>query len=73
MTALFDPFGANHDATGVTTGLFLTRALVVAHGGHLGAEGEERSTVLFARLPRQNEVDPEPTGPEATENEGEHT
>lgn len=71
MRALFDPFGANHDATGVTTGLFLTRALVVAHGGHLGAEGEERSTVLFARLPRGDEVDLEPSGLEATEKEGE--
>lgn len=70
MRALFDPFGANHDATGVTTGLFLTRALVVAHGGYLGAEGEEASTVLYARLPRRTADDAGPTGPGATDDEG---
>jgi signal transduction histidine kinase len=52
MEALFDPFGTNDDATGVTVGLYLARALVVAHGGFLGAEGDEVSTVLLARLPR---------------------
>lgn len=70
MKALFDPFGANHDATGVTTGLFLTRALVVAHGGYLGAEGDEASTVLYARLPRTSD-DAGPEGPDVN-HEGEH-
>lgn len=70
MKALFDPFGANHDATGVTTGLFLTRALVVAHGGYLGAEGEEASTVLYARLPRTPD-DAGPEGPGGNHQEGE--
>jgi len=52
LRALFDPFGTNDDSTGVTIGLYLARALVVAHGGFLGAEGDENQTVLLARLPR---------------------
>lgn len=60
LRALFDPFDANDDTTGVTDGLYLARALVVAHGGFLGAEGDEDGTVLFARLPR--EPDREPPG-----------
>lgn len=64
IQALFDPFGgANDDATGVTIGLYMARALTVAHGGFLGAEGDAQSTVLFARLPREPAVDPEPPGP----------
>ena len=53
IKALFDPFGANDDATGVTMGLYMARALTVAHGGFLGAEGDDESTVLLARLPRE--------------------
>jgi signal transduction histidine kinase len=63
LKAMFDPFGTNDDATGVTIGLYLARALVVAHGGFLGAEGDEQSTVLLARLPRDPAVGPEPPGP----------
>jgi signal transduction histidine kinase len=63
LKALFDPFGTNDDTTGVTIGLYLARALTVAHGGYLGAEGDERRTVLLARLPREPAVDPEPEGP----------
>lgn len=62
LRALFDPFDANDDTTGVTDGLYLARALTVAHGGFLGAEGDDRDTVLFARLPRGPATDPEPTG-----------
>jgi signal transduction histidine kinase len=67
LKALFDPFGTNDDTTGVTIGLYLARALVVAHGGFLGAEGDDQSTVLLARLPRdpsteQPALDPEPPG-----------
>ena len=61
LRALFDPFDANDDATGVTDGLYLARALTVAHGGFLGAEGDDTTTVLLARLPREP-VDPEPEG-----------
>lgn len=63
LRAMFDPFDANDDTTGVTDGLFLARALVVAHRGVLGAEGDEDGTVLTARLPRGPAVDPEPPGP----------
>lgn len=63
IKALFDPFGTNDDATGVTIGLYLARALTVAHGGILGAEGDDQTTVLYARLPRDTAVGPEPPGP----------
>jgi len=62
IKALFDPFGANDDATGVTIGLYLARALTVAHGGFLGAEGDDKSTVLLARLPRGESPGPVPPG-----------
>jgi signal transduction histidine kinase len=62
IKALFDPFGTNDDATGVTIGLYLARALTVAHGGILGAEGDDQTTVLYARLPREPAVGPEPPG-----------
>jgi signal transduction histidine kinase len=63
IQALIDPFGTNDDATGVTIGLYMARALTVAHGGFLGAEGDDQSTVLLARLPREPAADPEPPGP----------
>jgi signal transduction histidine kinase len=63
LKALFDPFGSNDDATGVTFGLYLARALTVAHGGILGAEGDHRRTVLLARLPRDPAASQEPAGP----------
>ena len=52
LKALFDPFGSNEDNTGVTLGLYLARALTVAHGGVLGAEGDDDITVLYTRIPR---------------------
>jgi len=64
IKALIDPFDTNDDATGVTIGLYMARALTVAHGGFLGAEGDAQSTVLLARLPRETAADPEPSGPE---------
>jgi len=53
LKAMFDPFGSNDDTTGVTLGLYLARALTVAHGGLLGAEGDEDTTVLYTRVPRR--------------------
>jgi signal transduction histidine kinase len=70
LKALFDPFGTNDDTTGVTIGLYLARALTVAHGGFLGAEGDEQQTVLLARLPREPAVEPEPEGPGPTGDKG---
>lgn len=52
LKALFDPFGTNDDTTGVTMGLYLARALTVAHGGLIGAEGDDSTTVLYTRIPR---------------------
>ncbi|MET0999152.1 MAG: HAMP domain-containing sensor histidine kinase [Marmoricola sp.] len=69
VQALFDPFDANDDATGVTIGLYMARALTVAHGGFIGAEGDDRSTVLLARLPRDPPAGPEPAGPGASRDE----
>ena len=63
IQALLDPFDTNDDATGVTIGLYMARALTVAHGGFIGAEGDDHSTVLLARLPREPPADPEPPGP----------
>ena len=70
LKALFDPFDTNDDATGVTIGLYLARALVVAHGGILGAEGDDQGTVLLARLPREPSLDPEPSGPRPSGDQG---
>jgi signal transduction histidine kinase len=70
IKALFDPFGTNDDTTGVTIGLYLARALVVAHGGFLGAEGDDQTTVLFARLPHVSAADPEPAGPGSSGDKG---
>ena len=53
LQVLMDPFGSDNDnTTGVTTGLYAARALAVAHGGIIGAEGDEDRTVLLVRLPR---------------------
>ncbi len=71
IKALFDPFDANDDSTGVTMGLYTARALVVAHGGILGAEGDDQCTVLLARLPRDPETASAATGPGAIGEEGE--
>jgi len=58
IQALFDPFGANDDTTGVTLGLYVARALTVAHGGILGAEGEGDTTVFLVRLPKEPPTTP---------------
>jgi signal transduction histidine kinase len=73
LRALFDPFGANDDATGVTIGLYMARALTVVHGGILGAEGDDDSTVLLARLPREPAVGPEVPEPRPAEDKGGNT
>jgi signal transduction histidine kinase len=70
LKALFDPFDANDDSTGVTIGLYLARALVVAHGGILGAEGDDQRTVLLARLPITPPEDPAPVGVGPSDDKG---
>ncbi len=53
LQALFEPFDLNDDDTGVTIGLYLARALTVAHGGTLGVDQDEESAVLWVRVPRR--------------------
>lgn len=52
LQALFEPFALDDDGAGVTIGLYLARALAVSLGGSVGAEQDDRSTVLWVRLPR---------------------
>src|SRR5690349_16076664 len=70
LKALFDPFGSNDDTTGVTMGLYLARALTVAHGGLLGAEGDEDTTVLYARVPREPAAAPGADRPRGDRKQG---
>jgi signal transduction histidine kinase len=51
LQALFDPFDLNDDATGITIGLYLARALTVAHGGTVGVEQDDDGAVLWVRVP----------------------
>jgi len=51
LQALFEPFDLNDDGTGVTIGLYLARALVIAHAGTLGADQDDERAVLWVRLP----------------------
>lgn len=53
LQALFEPFDVNDDATGVTIGLYLARALVVAHGGTLGLEQDDDGSALWVRVPQR--------------------
>lgn len=51
LRALFEPFDTNDDGTGVTIGLYLARALTVAHGGTVGVDQDEEGAVLWVRIP----------------------
>lgn len=51
LHALFEPFDRNDDASGVSTGLYLARALSVALGGTVGLEQDPERAVLWLRLP----------------------
>lgn len=52
LQALLEPFDLNDDGTGVTIGLYLARALTVAHGGTIGVDQVGSETVLWVRVPR---------------------
>ncbi|WP_162599707.1 sensor histidine kinase [Nocardioides solisilvae] len=70
LQALFEPFDLNDDATGVTIGLYLARALTVVHAGTLGVEQDDEHAVLWVRVPRADRrapTDP-PTDPPTEEN-----
>lgn len=51
LQALFDPFDTNADDTGITIGLYLARALVVAHRGMVGVEQDDERGIFWMRLP----------------------
>lgn len=51
LRVLFEPFDLNDDHTGITIGLYLARALAVAHGGSVGVEQDEESTRFWVRVP----------------------
>jgi signal transduction histidine kinase len=53
LQALFEPFDTNDDDTGVTIGLYLARALTVAHGGTVGVDQDEHGAALWVRIPRR--------------------
>lgn len=67
LQALFEPFDVNDDATGVTIGLYLARALTVAHGGTIGAEQDDAGAALWVRVPvRSTPTTPLTTGTKET-------
>jgi signal transduction histidine kinase len=51
LRALFEPFDLNSDGTGVTIGLYLARALTVAHGGTLGVDQDEHQATFWVKIP----------------------
>jgi K+-sensing histidine kinase KdpD len=53
LQALFEPFDLNDDDTGVTIGLYLARALTVAHGGTVGVDQDYDGAVLWVRIPHR--------------------
>lgn len=56
LEALFEPFGDenhNSDGTGVTMGLYLARALLVAHGGSIGVEQDASGLTFWVRVPHR--------------------
>ena len=53
LQALLEPFHLNHDSTGVTLGLYLARALSIAHGGTIGVEQDDRTARFWVRIPSQ--------------------
>jgi signal transduction histidine kinase len=51
--ALFDPFErASQRTGGVGLGLYITREIVLAHGGEIGFTSDEQKTRFHVRLPR---------------------
>ena len=53
LQALFEPFESSDDTTCVTIGLYLARALTVAHGGTLGVDQDDDGAVFWVRVPHQ--------------------
>jgi len=51
LRALFEPFDGNGEDSGVAIGLYLARALTVAHGGTVGVDQDDRGTEIWVRIP----------------------
>ncbi|GAB2885461.1 sensor histidine kinase [Nocardioides pacificus] len=66
LQALFEPFDLNDDGTGITIGLYLARALTVAHGGTVGVDQDEDGAVLWVRVPCSDEGATDRRRPEST-------
>lgn len=69
LRALFEPFDLNDDDTGVTIGLYLARALTVAHGGTVGVDQDDHGAVLWVRIPLRPTVGTPDRAPGPTEEE----
>ncbi len=51
LQAMFEPFEYDQLTSGVSIGLYLARALTVAHGGTLGIDQDDEHAVLWVRVP----------------------
>lgn len=56
LTALFEPFEFDQLSTGTSIGLYLARALTVAHGGTIGIEQDGQRASLWVRVPLRPET-----------------
>lgn len=54
LQALFEPFDHDLIGSGVTVGLYLARALSVAHGGTIGVDQDDDGAVFWVRVPRHS-------------------
>lgn len=53
LRALFDPFDLEDGQAEIAIGLYLARALTIAHGGTLGVDQDDDQAVFWVRVPRQ--------------------
>ena len=66
LQALFEPFDLADDASDVTIGLYLARALVVQHGGTIGVRQDDQTGELWVRVPRDEDPGDRALDPAAT-------
>lgn len=69
LRAMFDPFDVEQLSSGVSTGLYLARALTVAHGGTLGMDQDDDRAVMWVRVPLRPES-AEPAAPRSAPHHG---
>lgn len=66
LHAMFEPFEHDQLRSNVSIGLYLARALTVAHGGTLGIDQDDQRAVLWVRVPLR----PDTAEPLAAPNSG---